>query len=201
MNRGVVILGAGASSRMGRSKLLLPWKGTSIIGHLISRWRQLGGLQIALVLPPADRALEDELNQLKFPTENRILNPDPARGMFSSIRCAAAWTGWRAPVTDIAIILGDQPHLRLSTLSSLLEFSDSLPGKICQPSYGGRPKHPVLLPRLLFKSLLGEECETLAQFLRLHKAQVELLEIEDEGLARDLDTPADYEEALRKNPD
>ena len=32
---GVIILGAGASSRMGRPKLLLPWGDTSVIGHLI----------------------------------------------------------------------------------------------------------------------------------------------------------------------
>ena len=39
---GVVILGAGASARMGEPKLLLPWRGTTVIGHLISQWRELG---------------------------------------------------------------------------------------------------------------------------------------------------------------
>ena len=39
---GVIILGAGASSRMGRPKLLLPWGDTSVIGHLIRQWQALG---------------------------------------------------------------------------------------------------------------------------------------------------------------
>ena len=49
---GVVILGAGASSRMGRPKLLLPWGDTSIIGHLIEQWRALAAAQIAVVRRP-----------------------------------------------------------------------------------------------------------------------------------------------------
>ena len=38
--------------------------------------------------------LGTELDRLGFPPGNRIPNPDPQRGMFSSIQCAAAWGGW-----------------------------------------------------------------------------------------------------------
>jgi len=34
---GVVILAAGRSARMGRPKLLLPWGGTSVLGHLLAQ--------------------------------------------------------------------------------------------------------------------------------------------------------------------
>ena len=40
---GVVILAAGASSRMGKPKLVLPWGKTSVLGHLIEQWKQAGG--------------------------------------------------------------------------------------------------------------------------------------------------------------
>jgi len=46
---GVVILAAGASSRMGQPKMLLPWGKTSIIGHLIEQWQQGRPEQIAVV--------------------------------------------------------------------------------------------------------------------------------------------------------
>ncbi len=49
---GVVILGAGASSRMGRPKLLLPWGATTIVGHLLEQWQTLGAAQIAVVRRP-----------------------------------------------------------------------------------------------------------------------------------------------------
>ena len=65
---GVIILGAGASSRMGRPKLLLPWGDTTVIGHLIRQWRELGAAQIAVVHRPGRlRKLDAELDRLDFP--------------------------------------------------------------------------------------------------------------------------------------
>src|ERR1035437_2980619 len=46
---GVVILAAGRSARMGKPKLLLPWGGTSVLGHLIEEWRALHAKQIDVV--------------------------------------------------------------------------------------------------------------------------------------------------------
>src|SRR5712691_801668 len=93
---GVVVLAAGRSSRMGRPKLLLPWGRNTILGHLIDQWRALGAGQIAIVHAVADEALEREFDRLEFPGSDRIVNPQPERGMFSSIQCAGGWRGWRA---------------------------------------------------------------------------------------------------------
>ena len=46
---GAVILAAGRSLRMGRPKLLLPWGETSVLGHLLNQWRQVGAAQVAVV--------------------------------------------------------------------------------------------------------------------------------------------------------
>ena len=54
---GVVILAAGASSRMGKPKLLLPWGGTSVLGHLIGQWKVLRAGQIAAVFAAGDQAV------------------------------------------------------------------------------------------------------------------------------------------------
>ncbi len=81
---GVIILGAGASSRMGRAKLLLPWGDTTIIGQIIRQWRELGIGQITVVLRPNDVPLNAELDHLDLPKADRIENPQPERGMFSS---------------------------------------------------------------------------------------------------------------------
>ena len=109
-NLGVVILGAGASSRMGRPKLLLPWKDTTVIGHILRQWRELGARQIAVVHRPDDAPLAAELDRLGVPAHDRIENPTPELGMFSSIVCAANWSGWRTEISSWAIALGDQPH-------------------------------------------------------------------------------------------
>jgi molybdenum cofactor cytidylyltransferase len=189
---GVVILGAGASSRMGKPKLLLPWSGTTIIGHLISQWQGLGVGQIAVVLRANDAALTAELERLDFPQSNQIENPQPERGMFSSIVCAANWDGWRSEISSWAIVLGDQPHLRTETLRQLLEFSAQNPAAICQPAFGGRTGHPVILPRQAFMSLKNSGAATLKDFLNLTTLPSVQCSVSDSGLSLDMDTPEDY---------
>lgn len=192
----VIVLAAGASSRMGKPKLLLPWNGTSIVGHLISQWNSLGASQIAIVHRPNDAALAAELERLHFPKENLIENPQPERGMFSSIVCAANWHGWNKEISNWAIVLGDQPHLRLETLRALLDFSRQNLDAICQPAFGGQPKHPVILPRGSFDELKNTGAATLKDFLKLASARSVQFEVNDSGLSLDLDTPEDYKRAL-----
>jgi len=90
----VVILAAGASSRMGRPKMLLPWGETTVLGCLVAQWQQTGARQITVVVAANDSGITNELDRIGFPREQRITNPDPARGMFSSIQAAARWHGW-----------------------------------------------------------------------------------------------------------
>jgi molybdenum cofactor cytidylyltransferase len=189
---GVVILGAGASSRMGRPKLLLPWRGSTVIGHLLSQWRELGAAQTAVVLRPEDSALAAELDRLNFPPADRIANPQPGRGMFSSVLCAANWSGWQPEISSWAIALGDQPHLRTETLHALLEFYFAHFDAVCQPQFGDHARHPVILPRPAFDALKKSAAGSLKEFLKLVPCRCVQLAINDPGLTLDLDTPEDY---------
>jgi molybdenum cofactor cytidylyltransferase len=187
-----IILAAGASSRMGRPKMLLPWGGSTVIGHLISQWRELGAVQIAVVQRPDDVALTTELDRLNFSKQDRIPNPQPKRGMFSSIVCAAGWPAWRGDISHWAIALGDQPHLRTDTLRELLNLSAQNPESICQPAFGGHAAHPVILPRVVFNALENSPAGTLKEFLKLTDCRCVQHVINDTGLLLDLDTPEDY---------
>jgi molybdenum cofactor cytidylyltransferase len=189
---GVVILGAGASARMGRPKLLLPWGETSVVGHLVGQWQALGAGQIAVVHRPGDAPFVAELDRLNFPAQNRIENPRPERGMFSSIVCAANWNGWKKEISNWAIVLGDQPHLRPETLRQLLEFSAQNPETVCQPVFDGHTRHPVILPRTAFDELKNSAAATLKDFLKLVRLPRVHCVVADPGLSLDMDTPADY---------
>lgn len=189
---GVVILGAGASSRMGRPKLLLPWHDTTVIGQILRQWRGPGAAQIAVVHRPKDTALAAELDRLDFSTVDRIENPMPERGMFSSIVCAANWPGWKAEIASWAIVLGDQPHLRAATLRQVLEFAAQHPDAICQPEFAGHTRHPVILPRAGFAALKGSRAETLKDFLKLVSLPRVQCSVADRGVSLDMDTPEDY---------
>lgn len=190
---GVIILGAGASSRMGWPKLLLPWRDTTVIGAIVWQWRELGAAQIAVVHRPNDTSLAAELDRLDFPAKDRIENPRPERGMFSSIVCAANWSGWMKEIGSLAIVLGDQPHLNSDMLRQLLAFhSAQNPDAICQPEFDGHTRHPVILPQAALAELKQMPAETLKHFLKQTSCQVVKHTIEDFGLALDMDTPEDY---------
>jgi len=192
---GVVILGAGASKRMGQPKLLLPWGTTTVLGQQLNQWRQLGAQQIAVVHAIDDEQLLHELNRLKAP--NRIPNPSPELGMFSSIQLASAWPHWQPELTHWAIVLGDQPHLKSETLQTLLQFASEHPEKSCQPRQDGHGRHPVLLPRESFRSLHHSPHPNLKQHLKASANQITQCSINDPGLALDIDYPAEYKLALQ----
>lgn len=192
---GAVILAAGRSRRMGRPKLLLPWGSTSILGHLVERWISLGAEQIGVVYAPDDAALPQEFDRIGFPLHDRIENPNPDTGMFSSIQCAARWFGWRPTLTHWALILGDQPHLRVETLRALLALVSEQPQQVVQPTYAGHRRHPALLPRTIFLRLRDSNAVNLREFLAQYT--VALTPCDDSGLDLDIDRPEDYNRALQ----
>jgi len=196
MSFATVILAAGASSRMGKPKLLLPWGETSVIGRLIEQWRAAEASQIAVVLAAGDKALELELDRIAFPVADCIHNSAPERGMFSSIQCAARWPGWKPNLRHWVIALGDQPHLRPETLRALLRLGTAHPESVCQLSRQGRPRHPVLLPAAAFRQLGNSTRRNLKEFLQHLPLDLVLEESDDAGLDLDIDQPADYEKAL-----
>jgi molybdenum cofactor cytidylyltransferase len=197
---GVVILAAGASTRMGAPKLLLKWGTSSVIGHLILRWRELGAGQVAVVLDPSNKAMTDELDRLSFPSASRIINPDPQEGMFSSVQSAARWHGWSEDITHWIIVLGDQPHLPSLLLRQLVEFAALHPESVSQPSFRNKPRHPVILPAQLFHQLANSSHPNLREFLQASTATRARCPFDDAALDLDIDQPADYQKALRLFP-
>ena len=173
---------------MGRPKMLLSWKDRTVISHIVRQWEELAADQIAIVIDPANTGISEALKNV--PGISTILNPQPERGMFSSIQTAAHWNQWRNEVTRFVISLGDQPHVRLETLSALLQ---SDPSEVVQPSFRGRARHPVILPRNDFLKLAESAAGTFKEFLAGKK--IKMIELNDPGLELDIDTPADYEAA------
>lgn len=164
-----------------------------MLGHLFRQWTQLDASQITVVHAADAQPLMDELNRIAFPAANRIVNPAPEHGMFSSIQCAASWAGWNPELTHWVITLGDQPHLSDATLRSLLNFGANHPDCICQPLRRGRRKHPVLLPKRLFRALQNTTAGDLKLFLTEHAADLAGFPSDDTSLDFDMDTPEDYD--------
>src|SRR5438046_4984913 len=113
---GVVILAAGASTRMGTCKVLLPWGEKTILTHLLNQWRSSGAAQIAPVIDPSNQPLRKALAYAGFSPSDWIENRSPQLGTFSSLQEARRWTGWLSTLTYWIISLVDKHLIETSTL-------------------------------------------------------------------------------------
>jgi molybdenum cofactor cytidylyltransferase len=194
---GVVILAAGASTRMGRCKLLLPWGENTILTHLLDQWRNAGATQIAPVIDPSNQLLRKALAHAGFSPSDWIENRSPQLGMFSSLQQASRWTGWLSTLTHWIISLGDQPHIQISTLRLLLDAARKNPTRICQPALHGRAAHPIVLPGSNFRELAENDIADLRTYIRTREAFRLRVPVEDPAVSKDLNTPEDYAHWMR----
>ena len=111
-----IILAAGAASRMGQPKLLLPWKGEALICHA-ARTALAARLEPVIVVTGSGAAeMSAALQGLEV---NVVHNPDWQTGQSTSVRA-----GLRAlPQQTQAVIflLGDQPYISPELLEALVK--------------------------------------------------------------------------------
>ncbi len=192
----VAILAAGESRRMGSPKLCLPWGTTTVLGHLLSQWRDAGADKLLVVHPQSpDAPVVQELDRLNIAPAERIATTAPERGMMGSVVTAAALAAQDESLTHLIISLGDQPHLRVETLRHLLQACQSSPGHLVRLVCDGKPGHPLALPAFMLRELGSTPVTTLRDFLGLHKGPVVDLTCADSGVLLDMDTPDDYARA------
>ena len=177
-----IVLAAGASVRMGRPKLHLPFGSSTVLGSGIEAARA-AGLRVIVVGRTDDESLA------RYAGDGVILarNPDPARGMLSTLR-----VGLELVASErFFFIPGDMPLVSPGTYALLLEGERSSPAI---PTFGGRRGHPVLLPAGLIPAILGlGEDERLRDLI--DAASPRFIETRDPGVLSDIDLPADYERA------
>ena len=100
-----LILAAGYSSRMGRSKPLLPFGGQTALARVIGSFRQAGIDRIAVVTGHQAEQLEPLLRELGV---GAIANPNYERGMYSSVQAGIA-----SLAADVDDRLVEQPQFVL----------------------------------------------------------------------------------------
>jgi molybdenum cofactor cytidylyltransferase len=183
-----IILGAGLSSRMGEFKLLLPWKDDNpIIWHLVEMLKSLP-LE-PLILVTGHRA--EELKKLFSESPIQLVhNPDYAEGeILSSFKIAM--TALPADVDAVLVFLGDMPLISLKTVQTLIDSYQA--EKIIIPHYQENPGHPRMFTKRFFGELLALEAPAQPRaLLQSNPDALVVLEVEDEGILIDIDTPDDY---------
>ncbi len=194
-----LILGAGASSRFGQPKQLLPFRGATLLGWVIGQAERAAGLDEVVVV--LGRAADEIRNQVDFGNAKVVENPVFTQGCASSYR---AGIGALDPRSDaIMILLGDQPGISPYIIDRMAEAWRAGDGEIMLASYQGRKGHPMMFAKSLFDKLIDLHGDKAAW--KLVDANLKTLrEIAfDLPFPQDIDTEEDFrriieQEASRK---
>ena len=145
-----LVLGAGASTRLGRPKQLLPYCGTTLLEWVVTQALESRSLDEVVVV--LGRASDEIRNQVNFREATVVDNPVFAEGCASSYR--AGITAINPESDALMILLGDQPGVSPEIVSQVAEFFRERNDQIVLASYRGRKGHPMVFARPLFDSLI-----------------------------------------------
>ena len=186
-----IILAAGFSRRMGRPKLLVPLRGRPILSRVMDVFEK-SRLDEFLVV--ANSSHGEEWDAVKRPRFRLLVNLDSQEGMSSSLKLALAAVKGRAAV----IGMGDQPLLLPSSIDSVIAEYESTGGEIVVPVYKGQRGNPVLFDRSIFPEIMKISGDVGAKSVVLKNEDlVREVEVSDEGVLLDIDTPSDLKAAER----
>ena len=184
-----LILGAGASQRLGPPKQLLPFRGTTMLGWVVDQAQRAAGLdEIVVVL---GRAADQVRERVDFGAARVVENPVFTDGCASSYRAGLAALNPESEA--IVIILGDQPGIAPEIIARLASEWRRNEPPIALCSYQGRKGHPMIFARSMFDQLQG---------LHGDKAAWKLVDANSESVQEvhfnlpfpdDINTPADVE--------
>lgn len=192
-----VVPAAGASRRMGRPKLLLPFAAGSVVGGVVAALRGGGAGEVALVVAPGDEELAAWARGQALVL---AVNPRPEDGMLSTIRAGLAALGGAAALAAegraLLVTPADLPALSPATVRAVLAAL-AAGAPLAVPRHGGRRGHPLGIAAPLLPEIDSlDPTVGLRQLLDRHAAEILEVPVDDHGAVDDVDTPEDYARLL-----
>lgn len=186
-----VILAAGGSTRFGKPKQELLWRGRTLVENVIGTVIQ-AELDKAILIQSnnAYSHLFSKLSNLNFTS---LINETWRLGQSSSIRLAVQ--ALPANICGVVFLLCDQPQIPAQLIRDLVQRHAETHAPIIAPMVGGRRGNPVLFDRCTFQDLLALEGDTGGRAL-FSKFPIEYIPWNDENILLDVDTPEDYARLL-----
>lgn len=191
----ILILAAGASSRMQTPKQLLKIGDQTLLELVLEKAKALASLPIYCVLGANADLIQEEIS-----TENVafIINKNHSKGLSTSIVAGINYLTKNAPFVDcLLILLADQPDIDLQYLENLVQLSAENPTQIIASKYLKNIGVPAVFSKSFFSELQNLEGDFGAkEFLQQHKDQLICSNLTPSLI--DLDTKEDYENYLKQ---
>ena len=185
-----VVLAAGASTRMGTHKLLLPFPDEPLLRRVVRQVSLAGFDDVLVVLGHAHEQTRAVLDGLAC---RHVVNAEYESGMGSSFRAAVSQLGG----SDAAMFaLADQPFVAAEDYQRVLDAWRTRGSGIVCVRYGDVTAPPHLFDRAFFPELAALT-HGARPVLECHRDVTTTLQFAPELLA-DVDTPEDYARAKER---
>ena len=193
---GAVILAAGESSRFGRPKQLVQFRGKSLVRRVVDAAKDANCSVIVVVLGSKREQIERELKE----TDAIVAENQNWRcGIGSSIRVGVESAVNQAPdIEAIVLLTCDQPFVKTDTIERLFVMREKTKKAIVASSYSETLGVPALFDRSCFQELLALDDETGAKAIILSNRERVAELLFPEGKI-DIDTAADYEKLIAQS--
>lgn len=168
---------------MGYPKAVLRFEGETFLDRLIGCF---SGICVPVIVVLGYHAEQVRAGFRRCVEAHIVINPQPERGMLSSLQCGLA----AAPQDADSFLFTpvDLPRITRATIETLAITS----GRLVIPVFEGRKGHPVRISREIASEILALPTEGQAgDVIRRHEAQ--LIEVCDPGVLYDVDTPQEYD--------
>ncbi|TXK37009.1 nucleotidyltransferase family protein [Pontibacter qinzhouensis] len=186
---GLILLAAGASTRLGKPKQKLLFEGRTLIYRAAESAVASGCEPVVVVLGAYAEVIAEELLPLKV---ELALNSEWEAGMGASIRCGLSKLLAVAPAVEACLLMVcDQPFVDVQLLQKLLQARAATGKGIAACTYQNTLGTPAVFGKTYFTDLLGLEGQQGARrLLQQHLHDVEAVPFPEGAI--DVDTAADF---------
>jgi len=184
----ILILAAGASSRMKEAKQLLPWGDTSLVRHVINTALATKSNSTFIVLGADHERISDEI---KGENVSILHNKDYESGISASIAVGIKGILQTQQPSGILIMLSDQPFISSAYLNEMIDTFTKNNLRIVSTDYGDKMGVPAIFGVECFQELLQLKGDMGAA--RLISESINKSTALNAGKAiQDIDTMEDY---------
>ncbi len=189
-----IVLAAGKARRFGAQKLLAPFGTSTVVRSVVDTIRATGVDYLVVVGGPGGEAIRAAVGG---PPLVWAENPEPDRGLSSSVATGVA--ALPPNVGAALVVLGDQPTVSVQVVERVVATWREGGGPVVAPRYRGLRGNPVLVDSTMFAALGALDGEHGARdLIAADPTRVTMVEVA-EPPPMDIDTPADYDELLRRS--
>jgi len=188
---GAIVLAAGLSTRMGQSKVLMPWSGNkAIVEHIVEQLIRSRVDHIVVVTGHE----ANRVKQLVKPLGAKVVyNRSYKTGeMLSSLKI-----GLHAlpdHVTGALVVLGDQPRIQPRVVYQVLMAYAEGKGDIVAPRFQSRRGHPILIDRRYWSEIWSlPRGSAPRDVIDSYQDRMAYVAVNTDSVLNDVDTPQDYQ--------